>query len=214
MLTPLIQTLSGHGCALWICQFVHQLCRWRKSATFASTPSLRLHYTCMQMLQQHRSHVGERNASISHEACRPSTRQIRENCSCSEHLQRDQEETKGSINTKRKEKTKKRCSGAVMVWHASVRAMKSDGVPAQPSFAQHSIIDLAMNVVAKGFLAITQESLRCDRLLVQPFFLVVRRKRSGTAFAETCAFGNSPVRFNMFLSMQDANTTKRLQECV
>ena len=76
-----------------------------------------------QMLQQHRSHVGKRRASISHKAGRLSTRQIREDCSCSENPQRDQEETKGSINTrsygKKEEKSKnKRCAGAVRMYGA------------------------------------------------------------------------------------------------
>ena len=42
-----------------------------------------------------------------------------------------------------------------------------------------------------------------------PSFLFKRQSsRSGFDFAETCSLGISPGRFDMFLSRQDANTTK------
>ena len=45
-------------------------------------------------------------------------------------------------NRKKQKQTKKRCSGAVKMWYASVCAMKYGGVPTQPSFAHRTIVVL------------------------------------------------------------------------
>ena len=139
------------------------------------TPALQLVEICnvrsttlgTQMFHQHRFHVGKRNASISHEACRPTTRQIGENCSCSEHPQSDQEETKGSINTKchtrkRKENDKQR-KDAVTMWYASVCAMKYGGAPTQPSFDHRSNFVKAQTVTAIETVTQDESEKSCVR---------------------------------------------------
>ena len=83
---------------------------------------------------------------------------------------------------------------------------------------------MTKNVVAPCFPRLYYwGSRRCDHplstLLIFSFLVIRQRPRNGFGFSETCCFaetyspGISPVRFDMFLSRKDANTTEALQEC-